>query len=161
MQEAGEEEYVPSSKGETDSEASMDMSDTEHIRFTAAEFAAWVNREGGRGRVVTLINAGRHAGEDEDEQSTEAIELTNWLVPVIPLDVATSLVDLESPGVVTELGVNSYYHKKEDLVVAVGVCNMKQGAETKVVKSDHRRVYFRCRHSDSCPFDLRAYLMME
>jgi len=119
-QEEDEDEYVPSSEAETDSEASKDMSDSEHIRFTAVEFAAWVNREGGLGRVVTLINATRHVDEDEDESSAETAELTNWLVPVIPLDAAASLVDLEHTGAATKLSVNSYYHNKEELVVAVG-----------------------------------------
>ncbi|XP_057809090.1 uncharacterized protein LOC131023562 [Salvia miltiorrhiza] len=33
---------------------------------------------------------------------------------------------------------------------------MKQGKEFSVSKSDSRRVYFKCKHSDTCPFKLHA-----
>ncbi|XP_057770690.1 uncharacterized protein LOC130990475 [Salvia miltiorrhiza] len=33
---------------------------------------------------------------------------------------------------------------------------MKQGAEAKVVRSDQGRLYYKCKHSDKCKFDVRA-----
>ena len=154
-EESDDDDYDPSSEAETDGSASDDMSDGEHIRFSMPDFAGWIDREGGLRRLFALIHAGRN--EAEDEPDSDYNEMSNWLVPVIPVDAAASLVDPEvNHGAATDLSVNARYDSKKDLEVAVGVWHIKQGAESKVLKSDKRRVYFRCKHSQICPFDLRA-----
>ncbi|XP_057775006.1 uncharacterized protein LOC130993985 [Salvia miltiorrhiza] len=73
------------------------------------------------------------------------------------VDATTSLVAHESElSRVADLGKNSFYNSKEELVLAVGFWNMKQGAEAKVVRSDQGRLYYKCKHSDKCKFDVRA-----
>ena len=54
--EDDEDDYVPSPGAETDSDALSDMEEGKHIRFSYADFAGWVNRGGGLGRLVALIN---------------------------------------------------------------------------------------------------------
>ncbi|XP_057793162.1 uncharacterized protein LOC131009771 [Salvia miltiorrhiza] len=108
VEDAGnvDEDYVPSSEAETDTSASEDLSEPENVRRAGIEYAGWQNLQ---------------IDEDDDEQVPGADELTNWLVPVIPLDAAAAL-----------------------------------GKEFSVSKSDSRRVYFKCKHSDTCPFKLHA-----
>ena len=81
-EESDDDDYVPSSEAETDTSASEDMSDGDHIRFSMPDFAGWVDREGGLRRLFALINAGRT--EAEDEPAVDYNEMSNWLVPVIP-----------------------------------------------------------------------------
>ncbi|XP_057790840.1 uncharacterized protein LOC131007948 [Salvia miltiorrhiza] len=101
-----DEDYVPSSEAETDTSASEDLSEPENVRRAGIEYAGWQNLQ---------------IDDDDDEQVPGADELTNWLVPVIPLDAAAAL-----------------------------------GKEFSVTKSDSRRIYFKCKHSDTCPFKLHA-----
>ncbi|XP_057788200.1 uncharacterized protein LOC131005315 [Salvia miltiorrhiza] len=144
VEDAGnvDEDYVPSSEAETDTSASEDLSEPENVRRAGIEYAGWQNLQ---------------IDEDDDEQVPGADELTNWLVPVIPLDAAATVVDIEDYQLLPrELSKNMYFNSKDDLIVAIGLWNMKQGKEFSVSKSDSRRVYVKCKHSDTCPFKLHA-----
>ncbi|XP_057808608.1 protein FAR-RED ELONGATED HYPOCOTYL 3-like [Salvia miltiorrhiza] len=73
------------------------------------------------------------------------------------MDASASLVARESdPSRVDDLQKNSFYNSKENLIIAVGLWNMKRGTKTKVIRSDLGCVYFTCKHSDKCKFDLHA-----
>ncbi|XP_057811370.1 uncharacterized protein LOC131025588 [Salvia miltiorrhiza] len=136
-----DEEYDPTNESGTDSAASEDLLDDDLIEFTATERAGWIRQ-----------SRTRH-GNPTDSTG----DLSNWIVPLIPVDATTSLVARESElSRVADLGKNSFYNSKEELVLAVGFWNMKQGAEAKVVRSDQGRLYYKCKHSDKCKFDVRA-----
>ncbi|XP_057780071.1 uncharacterized protein LOC130998674 [Salvia miltiorrhiza] len=51
---------------------------------------------------------------------------------------------------VDDLGKNFFYNSKEELVLAVGLWNMKQGTDAKVGRLDQGRLYFKCKHSEKC-----------
>ncbi|XP_057791265.1 uncharacterized protein LOC131008399 [Salvia miltiorrhiza] len=117
-----DEEYDPTNESGTDSAASEDLLDDDLIEFTATERAGWIRQ-----------SRTRH-GNPTDSTG----ELSNWIVPLIPVDATTSLVARESElSRVADLGKNSFYNSKEELVLAVGFWNMKQGAEAKVVRSEN------------------------
>ncbi|XP_057809113.1 uncharacterized protein LOC131023586 [Salvia miltiorrhiza] len=132
--DSDDEEFDPALEVGTASDASEDLLDDDLIDFTETERAGWIR-----------------------QPTAETGDLTNWLVPLIPVDASASLVARESdPSRVDDLQKNSFYNSKDDLIIAVGLWNMKRGTETKVVRSDPGRVYFSCKHSDNCNFDLRA-----
>ncbi|XP_057791781.1 uncharacterized protein LOC131008735 [Salvia miltiorrhiza] len=139
--EEDDEDFDPALQVGTASDASEDLLDDDLIDFTEIERAGWIRQSTTRDRNSTV----------------ETGDLTNWLVPLIPVDASASLVARESDhSRVDDLQKNSFYNSKDDLIIAVGLWNMKRGTETKVVRSDPGRVYFTCKHSDKCNFDLRA-----
>ncbi|XP_057791782.1 uncharacterized protein LOC131008766 [Salvia miltiorrhiza] len=139
--EEDDEEFDPALEVGTASDASEDLLDDDLIDFTEIERAGWIQQSTTR----------------DGDPTAETGDLTNWLVPLIPVDASASLVARESdPSRVDDLQKNSFYNSKDDLIIAVGLWNMKRGTETKVVRSDPGRVYFSCKHSDNCNFDLRA-----
>ncbi|XP_057802984.1 uncharacterized protein LOC131018277 [Salvia miltiorrhiza] len=139
--DSDDEEFDPALEVGTASDASEDLLDDDLIDFTETERAGWI----------------RQSTTRDGDPTAETGDLTNWLVPLIPVDASASLVARESdPSRVDDLQKNSFYNIKDDLIIAVGLWNMKRGTETKVVRSDPGRVYFSCKHSDNCNFDLRA-----
>ncbi|XP_057787664.1 uncharacterized protein LOC131004914 [Salvia miltiorrhiza] len=100
------------------------------------------------------LEVGTASDASEDLLDDDLIDFTETERAV---DTSASLVARESdPSRVDDLQKNSFYNSKDDLIIAVGLWNMKRGIETKVVRSDPGRVYFSCKHSDNCNFDLRA-----
>ncbi|XP_057811879.1 uncharacterized protein LOC131026126 [Salvia miltiorrhiza] len=119
MENAGnvDEDYVPSSEAETDTSASEDLSEPENVRRARIEYAGWQNLQ---------------IDDDDDEQVPGADELTNWLVPVIPLDAAAALVDIEDYQLLPrELSKNMYFNSKDDLIVAIDTCPFKLHASSQ------------------------------
>ncbi|XP_057811445.1 uncharacterized protein LOC131025667 [Salvia miltiorrhiza] len=99
------------------------------------------------------LEVGTASDASEDLLDDDLIDFTETERAV---DASASLVARESdPSRVDDLQKNSFYNSKDDLIIAVGLWNMKRGTETKVVRSDPGRVYFSCKHSDNCNFDLR------
>ncbi|XP_057808491.1 uncharacterized protein LOC131022969 [Salvia miltiorrhiza] len=97
------------------------------------------------------------SGTDSDASEDLDDDLIEFTTAERAVDATASLVARESDlARVDELGKNSFYNSKEELVLAVGLWNMKQGIEAKVDRSDQGRLYFKCKPSKKCKFHLRA-----
>lgn len=132
-EDEGDEDYEEESKEEeSDDDESVGMNEAEGIKFMMAELAAWMQGEGGLGRLFRLIN-----GPEEEEADPEPLpdtgEMHNWLLPGIPLDPATSFESMDfNPRHVPELGRGAWFKSKvAELQIAMGLWCLKQEREVK------------------------------
>ncbi|XP_057811392.1 uncharacterized protein LOC131025609 [Salvia miltiorrhiza] len=107
----------------------------------------------------SALEVGTASDASEDLLDDDLIDFTETERAV---DASASLVARESdPSRVDDLQKNSFYNSKDDLIIAVGLWNMKRGTETKVVRSDpddHGRGMWRVHKlkEHSCEGDLRT-----
>ncbi|KAH6765533.1 hypothetical protein C2S52_016516 [Perilla frutescens var. hirtella] len=124
--------------------------------FGDNEFAAWIRREGGINKLLSMLGISNPSPIPEESNPTEELN-ENWLIPMILIDVSDSLLIYDLEGVPDDqLCKGSTFWTKDDLSIAVGLWNNHHRAEYKVARSDSKRLIIVCKHEDHCPFEVRA-----
>ncbi|KAH6811237.1 hypothetical protein C2S51_024999 [Perilla frutescens var. frutescens] len=131
------------------------------------EFAAWIHREGGVNKLLSMLGISNPSPIPEESNPTEELN-ENWLIPMIPIDVSDSLLISDLEGVPDDqLCKGSTFWTKDALSIAVGLWNIHHRAEYKAARSDSKRLIIVCKHEDRCPFeimkpkDIRAKMLEE
>lgn len=118
------------------------------------EFCGWVRDTGRMSRILGMMGNG--ASSVDVEVTTQTV-LSNWVIPLVDLDIAGSLPWVEpSASHVGALYVGATFCTKDDLALAVGTYHMHNRVEYSVYRSNKKRLGYICKHDDGCPFKLRA-----
>lgn len=151
-----DENYVLETEesSESEGESNLYAGDRSVNRALFAEWAAWIHEEGGMQKLLDMMYP--ESNTDQPEVDTDTAHMSNWLVPMVPLEPGSSAVFHEENLNIEDLAVNAVYYTKAELGIAVGLWHLERRKEYKVKKSDTTRVVLKCKLSAECRFHLRA-----